>query len=96
MIAKLIVKRDSREEAIVEMKQALDNYVVEGIKTNIPLLKKVTAHDAFLHGDTTTNFIENYLQNKTSVTKITLGGIENGKHCINNGRKHMENSSAGR
>lgn len=39
MIAKLIVKGSTREKAIDEMKKALDEYIVEGIKTNIPMLK---------------------------------------------------------
>ncbi|KAA0965209.1 acetyl-CoA carboxylase biotin carboxylase subunit [Sporosarcina sp. ANT_H38] len=65
MIAKLIVKGHTREQAIEEMKQALDYYVVEGIKTNIPMLKNIIAHEAFLNGDTTTNFVAQHLQAKS-------------------------------
>ncbi|WP_342512886.1 acetyl-CoA carboxylase biotin carboxylase subunit [Sporosarcina sp. FSL K6-1522] len=65
MIAKLIVKGQTREQAIEEMKQALDHYVVEGIKTNIPMLKNVVEHEAFLAGDTTTNFVAQHLQAKS-------------------------------
>lgn len=60
MIAKLIVKGETREEAIDEMQEALNNYIVEGIKTNIPILKKILAHDQFQSGNTTINFINNY------------------------------------
>lgn len=60
MIAKLITFGDTREEAIARLADALDNYVVEGIKTNIPLLQKIVAHDAFKRGVTTTKFIENF------------------------------------
>ncbi|MFF3101590.1 acetyl-CoA carboxylase biotin carboxylase subunit [Viridibacillus arvi] len=61
MIAKLIVKGSTREKAIDEMKKALDEYIVEGIKTNIPMLKNVIKHEAFLSGDTTINFVEKHL-----------------------------------
>lgn len=61
MIAKLIVKGSTREKAIDEMKKALDEYIVEGIKTNIPMLKNVIKHEAFLNGDTTINFVEKHL-----------------------------------
>ena len=38
---KLIVKADTRPEAILRMRRALDEYVVEGVKTTIPLLRRV-------------------------------------------------------
>ncbi|MFD0825542.1 acetyl-CoA carboxylase biotin carboxylase subunit [Neobacillus sp. M.A.Huq-85] len=70
MIAKLVVKGKDRNEAIVILRDALSRYVVEGIKTNIPMLQKVVGHDSFVSGDTTTNFVEKYLQdNKKTVTK---------------------------
>ncbi len=62
MIAKLIVKGSNREEVLTNLKKALAVYEVEGIKTNIPLLQKVVAHPAFQDGQTTTNFIEQYMQ----------------------------------
>jgi acetyl-CoA carboxylase biotin carboxylase subunit len=62
MIAKLIVKGEDRNEAIDCLKNALANYQVEGIKTNIPMLQEVIAHFAFLSGDTTTSFIDKYLK----------------------------------
>ncbi|PID03866.1 MULTISPECIES: acetyl-CoA carboxylase biotin carboxylase subunit [unclassified Sporosarcina] len=64
MIAKLIVKGNTRNEAIKEMKKALDQYIIEGIKTNIPMLKEVIAHKAFSEGNTTTNFVEEHLRGK--------------------------------
>ncbi|MGG1400865.1 acetyl-CoA carboxylase biotin carboxylase subunit [Bacillus salipaludis] len=70
MIAKLVVKGTDRNEAIEILKDALSHYVVEGIKTNIPMLQKVVEHDSFVSGNTTTNFVEKYLQeNKKTVTK---------------------------
>lgn len=61
MIAKLIVKGQNRQKAIESMLQALENYKVEGIKTNIPLLKEVFSHPEYLAGNTTTDFINKYL-----------------------------------
>ncbi|MCL6585595.1 MAG: acetyl-CoA carboxylase biotin carboxylase subunit [Anoxybacillus sp.] len=61
MIAKLITKGTTREEAIARMVQALEHYQVEGIKTNIPMLKDVLNHHAFQAGHTTTNFISTHL-----------------------------------
>lgn len=62
MIAKLIVKGESRKEALTKLESALSNYTVEGIKTNIPLLRKVVAHPAFHKGETTTDFIDKYIR----------------------------------
>ncbi|WP_226527477.1 acetyl-CoA carboxylase biotin carboxylase subunit [Metabacillus niabensis] len=62
MIAKLIVKGKSREEALTKLEIALSNYIVEGIKTNIPLLRKITTHTAFHIGETTTDFIDRHIK----------------------------------
>jgi acetyl-CoA carboxylase biotin carboxylase subunit len=60
MIAKLIVHGANREEAIKRMKRALQEYVIEGVKTTIPFHVKVMEHDAFKGGDFDTGFIEEY------------------------------------
>ncbi|WP_026674537.1 acetyl-CoA carboxylase biotin carboxylase subunit [Alkalihalobacterium bogoriense] len=65
MIAKLIVKGRSRDEAIQFLQVALEEYKVEGIKTNIPMLKKVAANTAFQKGETTTNFVNEQLRNQS-------------------------------
>lgn len=64
MIAKLVVKGNHRPEAIKKLKNALEEYQVEGIKTNIPMLLETVSHPAFIAGDTTTNFIAKFLQGK--------------------------------
>ncbi|EKN69042.1 acetyl-CoA carboxylase, biotin carboxylase subunit [Schinkia azotoformans MEV2011] len=61
MIAKLIVSAPSREETIERLIEALEDYKIEGIKTNIPMLQQVITHQAFQAGDTTTQFVEKYL-----------------------------------
>ncbi|MBM7691369.1 acetyl-CoA carboxylase biotin carboxylase subunit [Peribacillus deserti] len=66
MIAKLIVKGCTRSEAVSRLKEALAQYRVEGIKTNIPLLVDIVSHEAFQSGDTTTDFIQkNILKTNT-------------------------------
>ncbi|YCA41587.1 acetyl-CoA carboxylase biotin carboxylase subunit [Bacillus sp. JZ8] len=64
MIAKLIVKGHDRDDAINRLHDALVDYHIEGIKTNIPMLKEVIAHPAFRSGDTTTDFVGKYLKTK--------------------------------
>ncbi|MCY7487829.1 acetyl-CoA carboxylase biotin carboxylase subunit [Paenibacillus alvei] len=65
MIAKLIVKGKDRNEAIDRLQQALAEYQVEGIKTNIPMLQEVLAHPAFRSGNTTTGFVAKYVLKQT-------------------------------
>ncbi|KUP32742.1 acetyl-CoA carboxylase biotin carboxylase subunit [Bacillus halotolerans] len=61
MIAKMIVKGPNREEAIERLKEALRDYRIEGIKTNIPLLLQAASSEAFKKGDVTTDFLKNNL-----------------------------------
>jgi len=58
MIAKLIVHAPTRDEAIAKMKQALSEYVVEGIKTNIAFQKKILSSKKFKDADYDTHFLE--------------------------------------
>ncbi len=58
MIGKLIVHRPTREEAIACMRRALDEFVIEGIKTTIPLTRKIIRNTAFIDGKVDTTFIE--------------------------------------
>lgn len=58
LLAKLIAKGRNREEAIARMKRALDEFIVEGVKTTIPLFKKILEHPDFVKGDIDTKFLE--------------------------------------
>lgn len=58
VIAKLIVHGKDREEAIAKMCMALDEYVIEGIKTTIPFHQRVLKSPEFLEGKYSTNLIE--------------------------------------
>jgi len=60
MIAKLIVSAQTREEAILKMKRALDEYIVEGIKTTIPFHQKLMENEDFKAGNFTTSFMETF------------------------------------
>ncbi|MFC0473726.1 acetyl-CoA carboxylase biotin carboxylase subunit [Halalkalibacter kiskunsagensis] len=61
MIAKVIVKGKTRSEAIEKMVNALGQYHIEGIKTNIPMLHEVLTHPNFQKGKVTTSFVSDYL-----------------------------------
>jgi acetyl-CoA carboxylase biotin carboxylase subunit len=58
MIAKMIVTAKTRKQAIEQLKTALGEYHVEGIKTNIPLLTKIACSEAFEKGEATTGFLQ--------------------------------------
>ncbi|HEY8715742.1 MAG TPA: acetyl-CoA carboxylase biotin carboxylase subunit [Candidatus Acidoferrum sp.] len=61
MIAKLIVKGRDRAEAIGRMKRALEMFVIEGIRTSIPLHRRILADAQFAAGNFDTHFIERLL-----------------------------------
>ncbi len=58
LIAKLIAYGRDRAEAIIRMQVALDGFVVEGVKTTIPLHKRILAHPDFVAGKLDTHFLE--------------------------------------
>ena len=60
MIAKLITTAQTREEAINKMKRALDEFIIEGIKTTIPFHKKLMDNPEFIKGNYTTKFMETF------------------------------------
>jgi acetyl-CoA carboxylase biotin carboxylase subunit len=58
MIAKLICKARTREECIAKMRRALDEFIVEGIKTTVPFHRMLMDEEKFITGDFTTKFID--------------------------------------
>ena len=60
MIAKLIVTAQTREEAIIKMKRALSETVIEGIKTTIPFHLRLMDDEQFKSGKFTTKFLETF------------------------------------
>ena len=61
MIAKLIVTAQNRAEAIDKMKRALDEFVIEGIKTTIPFHRMLMDDPNYIKGDYTTKFMEDFI-----------------------------------
>jgi len=64
MIAKLIVTAQTREEAISKMKRALDEFVIEGIKTTIPFHRQLMDDPNYVSGNYTTKFMEDFVMKK--------------------------------
>jgi acetyl-CoA carboxylase biotin carboxylase subunit len=60
MVAKLITVAQTREEAILKMRRALDEYIVEGVKTTIPFHIKLMKDENFNKGNFTTKFMEDF------------------------------------
>jgi len=58
LIAKLIVHAETREDAISRMARALDEYIVDGIKTTIPFHRRIMANKDFIEGNIDTSFLE--------------------------------------
>jgi acetyl-CoA carboxylase biotin carboxylase subunit len=61
MIAKLITTAQTREEAISKMKRALDEFVIEGVKTTIPFHRQLMDHPDYVSGNYTTKFMEDFV-----------------------------------
>jgi acetyl-CoA carboxylase biotin carboxylase subunit len=60
LVAKLIAFGDTRAEAIVRMRRALEMFVVEGIKTSIPLQRKIMMDPDFIAGRLDTHFLDRF------------------------------------
>jgi acetyl-CoA carboxylase biotin carboxylase subunit len=60
LIAKLIAFGDTRAESIARMRRALEMFVVEGIKTSIPLHRKILADADFAAGRLDTHFLDRF------------------------------------
>ena len=60
MIAKLITTAQTREAAINKMKRALEEFVIEGVKTTIPFHLKLMSHPEYIQGNYTTKFMDTF------------------------------------
>jgi acetyl-CoA carboxylase, biotin carboxylase subunit len=61
LIGKLITVAQTREEAIATMQRALDEFILEGVKTTIPFHKQLMRDKDFREGNFTTHFLENFV-----------------------------------
>lgn len=66
LIAKLIVHAPTRAEAMVRMRQALAGTRVEGISTNLPLLRALFEDEAFAQGETDIHYLEQWLKERSA------------------------------
>ncbi|MFB3851483.1 MAG: acetyl-CoA carboxylase biotin carboxylase subunit [Acidobacteriota bacterium] len=64
LLAKLIVRAHTRQDCIARMKRALESFIIEGIKTNIPLHLKIIERRNFQLGNISTKFLEEILPKK--------------------------------
>ncbi len=60
MIAKVICKANTREECITRMQRALSEFILEGIKTTLPLHQQLMKDESFRKGNFNTSFIETF------------------------------------
>src|SRR3990167_4944118 len=67
MIGKLITHGRTRAEAIAKMRNALDEIIIDGIKTNIPLHQELMRDKAFIKGGTNIHYLEKILKEKNNV-----------------------------
>ena len=70
MIAKLIVYGRTREGCILRLKRALEEFVVEGMKTTVPLHQKLVRDPEFLSGDYTIKWLEEWLARQQSNSPV--------------------------
>jgi acetyl-CoA carboxylase biotin carboxylase subunit len=64
LIGKLIVYGSNRERCIMRLRRALEEFLVEGMKTTIPLHQKIVRDEEFLAGDYTIKWLEKWLENQ--------------------------------
>ncbi|ADO74193.1 acetyl-CoA carboxylase biotin carboxylase subunit [Stigmatella aurantiaca] len=70
LLAKLIVYAEDRPTAIRRMQRALSEYVVEGIRTNIPFHRAALAEESFQEGNYDTRFVERLLASETGTHRL--------------------------
>ena len=61
MIAKLITTAQTRDEAINKMRRALDEFVIEGVKTTVDFHRQLMMHKDYVEGNYTTKFMEDFV-----------------------------------
>jgi len=64
MVAKLIAHNNTRGQCIKRVNTALREYVISGIKSNIPLHQKIIAQNDFLNGDYNIHWLEKFIHRK--------------------------------
>jgi acetyl-CoA carboxylase biotin carboxylase subunit len=62
LIAKLIVRGKDRAETLARARRALEQFVIEGVKTSIPLHRQIVSNEKFMAGDFSTKFMDTFLR----------------------------------
>jgi acetyl-CoA carboxylase biotin carboxylase subunit len=70
LLAKLITFAETRDIAIKRMSRALGEYVVQGIRTNIPFHRAALQEDAFVRGEYDTRFVERLHASETGTQRL--------------------------
>ncbi len=70
LVAKLIVTADTRDLAIRRMQRALAEYVVQGIRTNIPFHRAALQEESFIRGEYDTRFVERMHASETGTQRL--------------------------
>jgi acetyl-CoA carboxylase biotin carboxylase subunit len=70
MIGKLIVYGSNRDSCIRRLKRALEEFVVEGMKTTIPLHQKLVRDEEFLAGNYTIKWLEQWLAKQHEAAEV--------------------------
>jgi acetyl-CoA carboxylase biotin carboxylase subunit len=69
LIAKLIVHGHSRNECLMRLRRALEEFVVDGVETTIPLHQKLIAANDFINGDYDIHWLERFVGNESVETE---------------------------
>jgi acetyl-CoA carboxylase biotin carboxylase subunit len=76
LLAKLIVHAPTRTAAIEKMASALDDFVIEGLVTNLAFLREIITHPAFAAGETTTDFIDRHFGGEPAAAAQPTTGVD--------------------
>ena len=66
MIGKLIVHASNRKKAITRMRRAINETIIEGPNTTMPLLEKILLNDDFINGNFNINFLDKFLKEESN------------------------------
>ena len=72
MIAKLVVRARTREQAVIKMRQSLNEFVVQGVPTTIPFHREIFSHPDFVAGKYDTSFIETKFRESADSKKKSM------------------------
>lgn len=75
MLAKIIVKADSREKAINQLSQTLEKTKIAGIETNLEYLQNILSSNVFKQGEQTTRFLNSFVW-KTQKIEVLQAGVQ--------------------